>query len=705
MPKIRVLDKQVAELIAAGEVVERPASVVKELAENALDAGAGALTVDIRGGGILFMRLTDDGCGIRREDVSTAFLRHATSKIIDKNDLDSIMTLGFRGEALASICAVAKVELLTRTETEDIGTRYLIEGGVETSLEDAGCPIGTTITVRDLFYNTPARMKFLHKDVYEANLVADVMERIALSHPEVAVTLIRDGKTVFSTPGDGQLMSAIYSVLGRTFAGGLIPVEDTLGGIHISGYVCKPVYCRPKRNGQYFFLNGRTIRCGTAVAALEAAYKNSAMVGRFPACVLQMELPAETVDVNVHPAKTEVRFSNDKPVFDAVYLAVKNALQKGDTLPNLLTKKPLKTSVFEHMTAEQYRQTVIGQEDVSPETPACAKPLVGRMNEGAVQSGGNKTGCAQKTAQAAGSKADDAVSVVAGEMAKEISKTPIKSGLEDKAILSATLPTQSQTVFRLNDYVPDLMPTMTVKKHRAVNVDIAVDEPILSVDREPRTGTSPSDKPLESTEAVLCEEKRYADTLSDDFSSLRYVGEAFKTYIIVEDGDRLYFIDKHAAHERILFEKLRRTQKPESQSLLLPVTVRLSAGEYAAVTAGQEALLKAGFELEDFGNETVLVRAVPAALTGEEAADMVAEVAANLCEQNSVSVSKMDQIYHTVACKAAIKAGYDTPKEEQLRLARDVLRRDDIRYCPHGRPVIFEMKKRDMEKQFGRIGS
>ncbi len=649
MPKINVLPKQLAELIAAGEVVEKPASVIKELTENAIDAGATKLTVEIKNGGVLYMRVTDNGCGIKKDDVKTAFLRHATSKIVNENDLNSIATLGFRGEALAAICAVSKVEMVTRTEDDIEGTRYCIEGGEEKVFEEAGCDVGTTIIVKDLFYNTPARMKFLHKDTFEGNLINDVLEKIALSHPEIAIKFIRDNKTVFTTSGDNKLFSVIYSVLGREFASGLIETNAAMSNISVNGYVCKPIYCKPKRNSQYFFLNGRTVRSATMVAALEAAYKNSAMVGKFPSCVLHIELPLESVDVNVHPSKTEVRFANEKPLFEAVYVAVKNALQKGDTRPQFTEKKQLKFSTFERMTADEFKQTVIAD----PETKRDIKPQTATKQE---------------------------------PLKQEVFKPEVKK--TEPVINSNAKVTEEKPVFKmaLNDYSPQ-----REEQKKRVSVDIFVDEPVVQKNRA-------LEEIIDETQETQTKEPQTAL-----FEELRYVGEIFKTYIIVEQENSVFFIDKHAAHERILFEKLKSSISPESQGLLLPVTVRLSAQQYNAVLDNIDALTKSGFDVEDFGNLNVIVRAVPSSLTGEDVSDVIIEVADNLANGLDTNVEKLDHIYHTVACKAAIKAGFNTPPKEQLFLAKQVLSNNDIRYCPHGRPVAFEMKKRDFEKQFGRI--
>ncbi len=628
MPKINVLPKYIAEKIAAGEVVEKPASVIKEILENAIDAGATDITVEIRGGGILYMRVTDNGCGIKREDVPTAFLRHATSKIVKEADLDGINTLGFRGEALAAISSVSKVELITRTPDDIVGTRYVIEGGQEIAFEETGCEEGTTVIVRDLFFNTPARMKFLKKDTSEANVIADLVEKIALSHPEIAIRFIRDSKTVITTSGDGKLQSAVYSVLGREFSSTLIEANGGSAAVKVSGFVCKPVYCRPKRTSQYFFLNGRTIRSGTAISALEAAYKNSVMVGKFPACVLNITVDPQTVDVNVHPSKTEVRFSDEKSIFDAIYFTVKNALEKGDTRPQISMKAPPSFKTFDRMTAQEYKQTVIGE------------------------------------------------------------KAPVKSTLKDDAYEIKIEPVKSDLVFanKKSDNAEYFAPNRTTADVPTNEAEKVKSEPVIKT---------------EPVSAEVSENKEKEDTTI--LPEIRFVGEAFSTYIIVEKDNSVFFIDKHASHERIIFERLKKTQEPQCQQLLLPVTVKLSAEQYNAVIADLELLSKSGFEVDDFGSNTVIIRGIPANLTGEDTADIFYEVAEGLVSGSGIEIERLDNIYHTVACKAAIKAGFKTSTEEMTRLAQEVLSRDDIMYCPHGRPVAFEIKKRDLEKQFGRI--
>ena len=618
MPKINLLPKNVAELIAAGEVVERPASVIKELVENSIDAKATQITVEIQRGGITYIRITDNGIGIEAEDVPTAFLRHATSKIKTQFDLDSIATLGFRGEALAAVSSVSRVEMLTCSENSNEGTHYSIEGGEEKLCEFAGCPRGTTIIIRDIFYNTPARMKFLKKDVSEGNACASVVERIALSHPEIAFKLIRDGKTVLTTSGNGDTKACVYAVLGRDFSNSLVDVNDEINGIKVSGLICKPFACKPTRNGQYTFLNGRLVRSGTVIAAVEQAYKNSAMVGKFPAFVLYLEIPFDTVDVNVHPAKTEVRFSDEKRIFDAVYASVKNALTVGDTRPEIkLNKTPF--NPFQRVTANEYRQQAITE--TVTKTPA-----------------------------------------------PQLRQEPVKT----EVIFKSKPDFEFMNNFAVaDDKGEKIEPVVTPK----TNIDIVVEE----------------EKP--QTIKPIVEEK----------DEITIIGEAFSTYIVAQMGDSVFMIDKHAAHERILYNKLKAEEKIEVQALLTPVTVTLSSGEYDAVINNISLLEKSGFEVEDFGNSTVIVRGLPVFLTNEDIGNLLSEIAESLITTGKVSVAKEDNVFHTVACRAAVKAGNNISRFEMLDLAKRVLWDKEIMYCPHGRPVAFEIKKRELEKQFGRI--
>lgn len=622
MPKINLMPKEMSELIAAGEVVERPASVVKELVENSIDAGAKHITLEIERGGILYIRVTDDGCGIEAGDVPTAFLRHATSKVKTIADLDRISSLGFRGEALAATAIVSKVELFTKQKSDTFGTHYIIEGGNEVLNEENGCPDGTTIIVRDIFYNTPARMKFLKRDITEGNSVAAVFERMALSNPQIAFKMIRDGKLSLSTSGDGKPYSAIYSVLGREIASTMIPVNSN-GGISVSGFVCKPAFCRKSRSAQYIFLNGRYVQSNTVMAACEQAYKNSAMVGKYPAFVINITVPFETVDVNVHPAKIQVRFSDEKKIFDEVYIAVKNAISNGDTRPEIKINNKTPQSFTKMPTDTYTQQTIV--EKAYPET-------IIRKKDNFKNSFTFKS-----------------------------DNTPFFEREDVKKVID-------------NSYV-----------------DIEVDEPAKPV-QPPVTEQKPIERPEIHQETNIISEEE-----------IIFIGEAFSTYIIAQKGDSIYLVDKHAAHERLNFNKLKENAKNESQQLLMPQNVRLSREEFDAVVSNLKLMEKAGFELEDFGNSTILVRAVPAMLHGEDITDMLVEAAQGLITKGIPESERLDRIYHTVACKAAIKGGNITTRTELEALAKKILADNNVMYCPHGRPVAFQLTKKELEKQFGRI--
>ncbi|MCR5207773.1 MAG: DNA mismatch repair endonuclease MutL [Eubacterium sp.] len=610
MSEINILPKEVYQLIAAGEVVERPSSVVKEMLENSVDAGAKNITVEIKNGGSTYIRITDDGSGIPKSEVKKVFMPHATSKIKTGSDLDSIATLGFRGEAMSSIAAVARVELLTRAKGEELGTRYEIAGGEELDFSDAGCPEGTTVVVRDIFFNTPARMKFLKKDVTEGNSVAGIVDRMAISHPEVSFRFIREGKQTLITSGNGELKSAVYSVFGKEFSDGLAEVDYSVNGMRVTGLVTRPAAARKSRAMQFFFINSRSVRCATATAALEQAYKNSVMVGKFPGCVLNIECDTSFVDVNVHPAKIEVRFANERPVFELVYYGVKSAIETQD--------KP-KEAHFPDYKAPAL--TASGKIDIRPRNEE--KPVQLQFK--------------QKTPDdfwqvAAPSSKPERNEVLAGEA--------FKISLDD----------------------------LTEKKEYA-----------------------PAEAPVKE------------ESPNTDVPDFRIVGEAFKTYIIAEIEGALYFIDKHAAHERMNFEKLKRSTQINSQLLLQPVAVRLSPEEYNAVCDNLGLYSKCGFAVEDFGGNTVIVRECPSMLGGEDIADLIVETAGKLLDgKTDITPERMDWIFHSTSCRAAVKAGdYTSPQERELFVKR-LLSMPDIRYCPHGRPVMIKMSKYDIEKQFGR---
>lgn len=612
MAKINKLPKHMADLIAAGEVVERPASVVKELMENAVDAGATSITVEIQHGGISYIRVTDDGCGIDREDVKTAFVSHATSKIKTAEDLNTILTLGFRGEALPSIAAVSKVNMITKTAAEEMGTSLTIEGGIITDFSDAGCAVGTTMIVRELFYNTPARMKFLKKDVSEGNYVASAVEKLALSHPEISIRFVRDGKQVFTTNGDGNLQNVCFSAFGKDFSNGLLNVDGTVGNVSVSGLVTPPFNCRGSRGMQYFFVNGRSVKNTTIMAAFENAYKNSVMVGKFPGGVLFITLPPTLVDVNVHPSKIEVRFSDEKAIFDAVYHAVKSALSENTSLKqaNLPEKKPIFNEIFAK-PQQEFKQTTV-EENITY-TEKVLKPL---------------------------------------------------------------------SVF---DVVEDVKTDYVAEDDDPLKIEFPVSIPETKVEVQ-ETITPKTATPTEE-------------------NTIRLIGEAYKTYIFIELNGKLCVIDKHAAHERILFNKLKsQSQNSGSQMLLAPITVTLGKEEYIAVTENIETIAKSGFEVQDFGNGTVIVRSCPMDLDNCEIAPLISEIAEYLTKnRRDITNEHLDWIYHNVACRSAIKAGDDNSEAELLALAKQVVNDNDVRFCPHGRPVMIEISKYELEKQFGRV--
>lgn len=669
-----MLDKHVAELIAAGEVVERPASVIKELVENSIDAGATIVTVEIKAGGVSYMRITDNGCGMAREDVPVAFLRHATSKVHKQDDLEQIGTLGFRGEALASVASVSHVEVLTCEPDAVEGTHYIISGGEEEYCGPAGCAAGTTMMIRDLFYNTPARMKFLKKDVTEANAVAAVMDKMALSHPEVSIRFIREGKETLHTPGDGSLKSAIYTVFGKEFTAGLIPVDYSYQGIRAYGFISKPVAARPNRSMQHFFINGRYIKSRTAMVALEEAFKGNLMVGKLPACVLHLDIATGAVDVNVHPAKLEVRFVNEKPIFDCVYYGVKSALQKGDT-PNIM-----------HFPKQD-----------APAVPSVQQEVRGFKEDSPVESAHKK-------------ETDNTVSSKAGPLQENAadrrleSRLPIKRTLEDPVL---ELPAKQASPSAGTAVIPAPVPVhYETVRPLAARPDIYYDED------EQASLPEPPQEPSEKQDINLSEEEKKHEKEIKSFlpkiadQELKLVGEAFGTYIILQFGkEELLIIDKHAAHERMLYEQLKQQEtEAHQQMLLVPVPVTLDKNEYAAVLESLDLYAKAGFEIEDFGAGTVLVRSAPLLLGGEGVADAVMEIAGYLLNaKNDLTTEKLDWLYHNVACRAAVKAGDVSSTMELMDLAKRLQQQPEIRYCPHGRPVCIIMKRKDLEQQFGRI--
>ncbi|MBQ3563112.1 MAG: DNA mismatch repair endonuclease MutL [Clostridia bacterium] len=674
MAQIKVLDRQVAELIAAGEVVERPASVIKELVENSIDAGATQITVEIQNGGITFMRVTDNGSGIAREDIKTAFLRHATSKVDKVDDLDSIATLGFRGEALASVAAVARVELLTCKKGET-GSKYSISGGEEEFIEDAGCPIGTTIIVRDLFFNTPARMKFLKKDVSESNAVAGVIDKIALSHPEISFRFIRDGKNTLTTPGDNDLKATVYAVFGREFANSLIKVDYTFNNMSVSGFVGSPLSARANRNMQHFYINGRYIKSKNLMAALEQACKNSVMVGKFPSCVLNLSIPYNLVDINVSPSKTEARFADERAVFNIVYYAVKSALTEGDNRPEIITQRIMPNAIQGEQISLHKTETTTKQSSVID------NPLNNFEPE--------KTNQSPLYSSVYATDSDFVGSTI--NLAPKSSET----NAEPFVLKSESVVKYTASIGRKNiDVFCDDEPEEKVVSSQTIQSES--DYSIQSESEEVDQFAEPTAPQISATETVT-------DDDDTDLPEIRIIGEAFTTYILAEYGDSVVFIDKHAAHERILFEKIKQSEH-DSQMLLEPIAVPLAKEEYAAILDNLDLIIRTGFDVEDFGASSVIVRAVPTVLVGEDIKNLVYEMAGGFTDnKNSVEIEKLDWLYHNIACRAAIKAGSRSNPTEMAALAERIIRYDDIKYCPHGRPVAFILTKKELEKQFGRL--
>ncbi|HPU66984.1 MAG TPA: DNA mismatch repair endonuclease MutL [Clostridiales bacterium] len=669
MPKINVLPKSVAELIAAGEVVEKPASVVKELLENAIDSGADKITVEINSGGIKYIRVTDNGCGIDREDVRTAFLSHATSKIKESTDLNSIFTLGFRGEALASIAAVSRVNMLTRTADSPVGTAYVIEGGQEVSIDDAGCPVGTTIIVRDLFYNTPARMKFLKKDATEAGYVQDICLKIALSHPHISFRLIKDGKQVLFTPGDGKLISAIHSALGKEFADTLIPLSYSFEGLSAEGYISLPSFSRVNRNQQYFYINGRFVKIPVGASALDTAYKNSIMVGKFPACVINISIPPETVDVNVHPAKTEVRFSDEKRIFSLIFHAAQSSLAKFDAPSSVAlsgdiaakNKNAYKANFINESKAEEGEDLFSRAAKEKTETLAKMAEIEKRIEEKNPEDSFDKTLRLRTPTIALDYKGYNNPDEF---LLKSNTKAKIDSNKENLR-------------FEISEDITDEPLIDLTQKFESAS---------KQVETKNENGPAPEKKAEIKDTPVI-------------------IGEAFNTYIIAEMKGKLLLIDKHAAHERMIYNKLKENLFGYSSQLLMsPVKIDLGPREYNAVIDNLELLKKAGFDVSDFGDGSVLVRSCPVDLLSADIRELFEEIADNLASSpNMISSEKIDKIYHSAACKSAIKSGKSISKYEMAEIVDRVLNDNNIRYCPHGRPVMIELTKNELEKLFGRI--
>ena len=647
MPKIIQLSPHIANLIAAGEVVERPASVAKELLENAVDAGASKITVEIRDGGMTFLRVTDNGCGMAAEDAKTAFLRHATSKLRTAEDLAAITTCGFRGEALAAIASVSRIDLLTKTPSSIEGVSLRLEAGQIIEESIAGCPDGTTIIVRDLFFNTPARMKFMKSDTVEGTRVTAAVQMQALAHPSVAFRLLRDGKEVLNTPGTGKLSDAVYCVYGRECAH-MAKVDSRWEQYSLAGFVSKPTDARPSRALQTFFVNGRPVKSKIMVAALEEAYRNQIMVGKFPACVLHLNLPANMVDVNVHPAKTEVKFLNEKAVFDCVHYGVLGALNTTPDRPQMQFKKPQITEI--------------------PQAPKPVAPPPVQKAAAPKQQNFFRTMTPEeyKTFSAAIADAPKPNPAAAAAAAARIERVP--------------LPVREHII------TPSVTPAAPKKEVKL--------PPLPEMPKaEPKPAAAPVAEEAEQVELVMPKAPEW-----------RMVGELYNSYIIVEQGEEAYLIDKHAAHERILFEKLKANQeKISAQALLTPISVRLSPDAAGELLSNRELLDELGFEIDEFGENTVILRQIPMDLSPDHAAETIEELAADLLTgRREKAASVRDEVLHTVACKAAIKAGWKNDEAELLAVAKEVMSRDDLKHCPHGRPICITLSKKQLEKQFKR---
>jgi DNA mismatch repair protein MutL len=728
MAVIHVLDKHTAELIAAGEVVERPASVVKELLENAIDAGAAQITVSIESGGVKLIEISDNGTGIEAAYIPTAFIRHATSKIQTEEDLNHIHTLGFRGEALASIASVARVEVLTRTEADECASVYRIEGGEAYPIEPGARSVGTTIRVKDLFYNTPARMKFLKKDSSEGTFVADTVAHVALSHPEVSFKFIREGKLQYVTPGDGQLRSAAYAVLGREFSRDLIELDNREGVYRVWGLITQPRSCRASRSMQYFYINGRYVRNRTMMAGMEMAFKGTTMQGKFPGGILLLEMPSDLVDVNVHPAKTEVRFARENDIFDLVYHATKLALAQPGTGERLFA--------FEEPKNEKNNEkSNISEKDENPSENTVKKNNFTGLS--AVIPGQAEPGTLEQHPKTAPSMAPAAPAVPA----PAVPARPVRPAAAEADILpgpSTASPNEHSwtTVAASAPLNPDVslhspkrpeeetdLAEPVVPRFRAASseaqLDIEPDADDLPGAQDRMAAWDPIPQPktaepepaaaepaeIEETSASAGTPEQMGFDLQEGLEPLRYVGELFRTYILAERGDEVCIIDKHAAHERQLFEKLAASYGDvPSQLLLEPVVVELSAEEKTALLANIDLLERAGLEIDDFGGNSVFLRAVPADVEQGSAEDLLVELAAKLAHGSRDALSeKTEWVLHSISCRAAIKAGDHTSPQELMALAEKILSGEVPPFCPHGRPCVLKLTRKELEKQFGRI--
>ena len=670
MPHIQQLSSHVADLIAAGEVVERPASVVKELVENAIDAGSSAIVVEIQRGGMSLIRVTDNGCGIAPEELPTAFLRHATSKLRTAEDLARIGTLGFRGEALAAISAVSRVDVLTRRPEDAVGAALHGEGGHMEPVREEGAPEGTTIRVADLFYNTPARLKFMKKDSAETAAVAGLMQHLALSHPDVSFKFIKDGQEALHTPGDGKLESAVYAALGREFARTLVPVDGRGGDITVRGFVTAPVNGRGSRSMQVFFVNGRFIKSQVLTAALEEGYRNQLLKGRFPGCVLEVTLPVTAVDVNVHPAKTQVKFAREHDVFEAVFHTVMDALDArgGAVSPVKPANQPVQNprqDFFQSMDAKSYREQG-AKPAAAPSAPV--RPVF--------------------TPQPP--KAD---------VQPVFNPPPVKPAEPARPVWN----TEWRSTAKVADSVQPIWPPRGAVKAAQPS---ALGKAPASVTARPETATAAAPAPKPFVPAIPAQQTAMElpgqETVMPAEAPWRIAGEVFHTYIVCEDGsENLWLIDKHAAHERINFDRLMAAKEPPMrQTLMQPVAVEPGKEDAALLLENLELLEQFGFGCEDFGDGAVLVREVPADLDAADTAATLEEFAQKLRTGRSLD-EKREALLHTMACKASIKGGW-TSDPAELKVLVEKVQSGEVRYCPHGRPVVVKIRKYELEKLFKR---
>lgn len=673
MKRINVLDPFVAQLIAAGEVTENPSSVVKELVENSIDAGATRITVEIKNGGVKFIKVSDNGHGMYRDDVRIAFERHATSKIHNKDEIEKIASLGFRGEALASICSVSKLELITRSKEESVGSSLTVIGGKYGDIVETGCPVGTTICVKDLFFNTPARMKFLKKDVAEGNKVASVIDKLALSHPEISFKFIRDNKQVLCTPGDNKISSAVYSVYGKDFFDGMLPLEYKFKNISVSGFVSTPEKCKASKSMQIFFINGRFIKNKIISSAIEEAFKNSIMVGKSPYCVIYLDIPYELVDINVHPTKMEVKFANEKDVFEVVYYAVKTALMNknkcviGKEL-NLNSEKLIQSDIKKDQDYELEVKTEVSEKNIH-NTPSMVENNFSSLKfKDSTAKADNFENFNSKTYDF---PVLSSTIIKNNDVVKKVIDFPI---IEDDKI----------TEDKINEYKDAESKNEVISNLESLNIN---------------TGEiSKSIKHMEENEStnILCEAQK---------PGFKIVGEIFDCYIIVEIDNKLILVDKHAAHERLIFEKIRnKSNIQNSQALIKPLSLTLEKVEYSAVIDNLDIFSKAGYDISDFGSGMIVIRAIPMYETLNDLEDSIIEMANCILEnKKSTETKKLEWIYHNIACRSAVKAGMKSSKEEIIKLLDEMLKNPDLKYCPHGRPIYVEITKKFIEKQFGRI--